>query len=265
MTTETASETRASFDAETLAATLKDLKSKENTLLANPNVPGELVKIQDVIPAKPKRKVPPIPKKGITIKFVNLLLPWVENYWVARKHYPSTEALMQEFGLSFEEVIFLNQSNMWLKCLDRRGIRRPNVDSDFLSPKQQAAIALITNYHDKRHKEVKLAAIGCSLEEYNGWMNDKAFKDALSVRSDEVLNHVSIDANITLAQLIQAGDFRATKFYFEITGKASSSEAINVKQTMQILIEAVQKHVKDPKVLQAIAEEVNNVRSIQSL
>ena len=96
-------------------------------------------------------------------------------------------------------------------------------------------------------------------------MNDKAFKDALSVRSDEVLNHVSIDANITLAQLIQAGDFRATKFYFEITGKASSPEAINVKQTMQILIEAVQKHVKDPKVLQAIAEEVNNVRSIQSL
>lgn len=254
-----------SFDADSLKATLKDLQSKENTLLANPSVPGELVKIQDVVPALPKRKLPKLPKNGMNIKFVNLMMPWVENFWVQRKRYPSTDEMVVEFGISREEVLFINTQPMWLKCLDRRGIRRPNIAEDFLSSKQQAAIALITNYHDARHKDLKLASIGCSHEEYNGWMNDPAFKNAINARSDEVLNNVGVDANIALAQLIQAKDFRATKFYFEITGKAASPEAINVKQTMQILIEAVQKHVRDPAVLQAIAEEVNNVRSIQGL
>lgn len=253
------------FDADALKATLKELKSDDKTLLHNDAVPGTLVSVAEVIPAAPKRKLPQLPKQGMSIKFANLMLPFVENFWATRKRYPDTGTLMQEFGLSREEVLFINEQKMWLKCLDRRGIRRPNIDEDFLSHKQQAAIALISNYHDKRHKEVKLASIGCSLEEYNGWMNDKAFKDALNARSDEVLNHVGIDANIALAQLIQAGDFRATKFYFEITGKASSPEAINVKQTMQILIEAVQKHVKDPTVLQAIAAEVNQIRSIQGV
>src|SRR5690606_26030620 len=101
--------------------------------------------------------------------------------------------------------------------------------------------------------------------EYNGWMNDPTFKNAITARADDVLNNVGVDANLGLAKLIQDNDFRAIKFYFEITGKAASPEAINVKQTMQILIEAVQKHVKDPSVLQAIAEEVNTVRAIQSL
>lgn len=218
-----------------------------------------------VAQAKPKRKLPQIPKKGMTIKFVNLMLPFVENFWVQYKRFPSTDEMMHEFGISREEVIFINSQTMWLKCLDRRGIRRPNLKEDFLSAKQQAAIAVITNFHDKRAKDIKLASVGCSLEEYNGWMNDPAFYNALSIRSDSVLNNVGVDANIGLANLIQKEDFRAIKFYFEITGKAASPEAINVKQTMQVLIEAVQKHVKDPAVLQAIAEEVNNVRAIQSL
>lgn len=269
------------FDPEGLKATLKNLKHSDNTILSQETVSGEkrsatvkgtvadvsdtLVKISDVIPAPPKRIVPEFPKKGMNIKFANLLLPWVEQYWSGRKRYPESAAMMEHFGLTLDEVHLINTSKMWLACLDRRGIRRPDIAEDFLSPKQMAAVALITNYHDTRHKDIKLASIGVSLEEYNGWMNDSAFKNALSARSDEVLNHVGVDANIALAQLIQAKDFRATKFYFEITGKASSPEAINVKQSMQILIEAVQKHVRDPEILQAIANEVNQVRAIQGV
>jgi hypothetical protein len=221
--------------------------------------------VEAVAKAPAKRKLPQLPKQGMSIKFVNLMLPFVENFWAQYKRYPSTDEFVHEFGISREEVIFINSQKMWLKCLDRRGIRRPNLREDFLSEKQQAAIALITNFHDRRSKQEKLASIGCSHEEYNGWMNDPAFYNAINIRADNVLGNVGVDANVGLASLIQKEDFRAIKFYFEITGKAASPEAINVKQTMQVLIEAVQKHVKDPAVLQAIAEEVNNVRAIQSL
>lgn len=270
--------TSTAFDPEALKATLKTLKS-ENPEVVKGEVTNSSKKFVEQVSAEeaaalelievgsapPKRKLPQIPKNGMTIKFVNLMLPWVENFWAQYRRFPSTDEFIAEFGLSREEVIFINTQTMWLKCLERRGIRRPDLAQDFLSPKQQAAIALITNFHDKRDKATKLASIGCSLEEYNGWMNDTAFYNAINIRSDAVLGNVGVDANIGLANLIQKEDFRAIKFYFEITGKASSPEAINVKQTMQVLIEAVQKHVKDPAVLQAIAAEVNQVRAIQGV
>ena len=263
------------FDAEGLKQTLKDLQSKENSLVSNAastsvagtvtKVSDHLIKYDEVIPAPVRRKIREIPDKGINIKYVNLLLPFVEEYWHGRGRYPETTAFMEHFGLRLEEVQQINTSKLWLACLDRRGIARPDVAQDFLTSKQIAAISLLSNYHDTRHKDIKLASIGCSLEEYQGWLKNSAFKNALSARTDEILNHVGIDANVALAQLIDAKDFRAVKFYFEITGKAASPEAINVKQTMQILIEAIQKHVKDTDVLQSIADEVNQVRAIQGL
>src|SRR5215216_5418544 len=193
--------TETTFDAQALQATLKELKSDPqiaNQMVVHGDVVDDAILktvANDLIPAMPKRKLPQLPKKGMTIKFVNLMLPFVENFWVERKRYPSTDVLIQEFGISREEVLFINTSVMWLKCLDRRGIRRPNVDEDFLSPRQQAALSLVTNYHDKRHKELKLAALGVSLEEFNGWMHDPAFKSAINARSDDVLNNVGVDAN----------------------------------------------------------------------
>lgn len=264
------------FDVDSLRETLSALKSDPsiaNNMLNHEVVTGEVTSdartletIADaVLPSVAKRTIPQFPKKGLTIKYVNKILPWVENYWLQYKRYPSTDAFIEEFGFERDEVLSLNSAVLWLKCLDRRGIKRPNIAEDFLSPTQQAAISLLTNFHDRRPKPVKLAAIGVDAEQLNGWMNNPAFKEQLNRRSDEILGHVGVDANIGLANLIQKEDFRAIKFYFEITGQAASPEAINVKQTMQILIEAVQKHVSDPAVLQAIAAEVAQVRSIQGV
>lgn len=257
---------QSAFDVEALKSTLKTLQT------AHPVVEGSVVDnaettYEELLPAQlpPKRMLPELPKNGLSIKFINKMLPWVENFWATKKRYPTTNEIIAQFGLPRDEVLYINSNKLWLNCLKRRGIRAPNVAEDFLSTKQQAAIAVVTNFNDKRHKDLKLLSIGCSLEEYNGWLSDPTFKSALNARSDEVLNHIGVDANIGLANLIQKEDFRAIKFYFEITGKAASPEAINVKQTMQILIEAVQKHVRDPATLEAIASEVNQLRAIQGL
>ena len=65
-----------------------------------------------------------------------------------------------------------------------------------------------------------------------------------------------------MAKKVRSGDVPALKFYYEITGRASSPEAINLKMTMAKMIEAVQKHVKDPAVLQAIASELQGVAPV---
>jgi hypothetical protein len=228
------------------------------------DVKSNLIRYDQVIPAVASRRSRRIPKTGITQKWMNQFLPWVEQHWHERHYYPSTEDFMQKWGLDKKEVLTLNVHTPWLKCLDRRGVRRPDVLEDFLTSKQMAAIALITNVNDFRHQTVKLKSINVSAEEYDGWLQNTSFKNALSIRSENVFNNAGIDANLAIGKLVKNGDFRATKFYMEMTGKAQTPEQINIKQTIQILIEAVQKHA-DPATLQAIVAEVQQIRAIQGL
>lgn len=206
------------------------------------------------------------PKKGKNFgpKFVRYAMPWFETYWHAHSRYPSNEEIMDRFGCTLTQVQELNRHRFWLDSLDRRGIQRPGTGAE-LSDKQIAAIALITNFNILEPLPIKLASIGVTEQELDGWYKNPVFKQALTNRADSVLDNVSVDADVELARAIKRGDFRAIKFYFEITGKAQSQEAVDVRRTMQILVEAVQKHVKDQDTLDAIGREVHAIRDIQGL
>lgn len=201
-------------------------------------------------------------------KFTSKAMPWFEQYWHERGRYPDNEEIMDRFGCSLAQVHLLNRHRFWLQSLDRRGISRPSLSGagvPELTDKQIAAISLITNFNILEPLPQKLASIGVTEEELDGWYKNAAFKTALRNRADTVLDNVSTDASVELARAIKKGDFRAIKFYFEITGQTQSQEALDVKRAMQILIEAVQKHVKDDATLEAIASEVQSMRAIQGL
>lgn len=222
----------------------------------------QLTSLPDVV--KPA-KVIKFPKTGIGPQFVNKVMPWVEQFWHTKHHYPSDVDFAEKFGFTSEQLFILNNSKFWLNCLDRRGIQRPNRDADNLSERQIAAIALITNFHDTRSTFARLQAINVSEEEVNGWYANPAFKRALQERADDVLENVAPDAQAELARQINRGNFAALKFWFEITGRAQSPETLNIKQAMNILIEAVQKHVTDQDTLNAIGDEVARMRAIQGI
>lgn len=196
-------------------------------------------------------------------KFVRRAMPWFEQFWHANQRYPEADEIMAFFGCTLQQVASLNTHRFWLQALDRRGIARPGISG--LNDKQIAAIALLTNFNLVEPVQDKLGSIGVSEEELNGWYQNPEFTDELTRRADHVLHNISSDATMGLARLIKDNDFRAIKFYFDITGKSQSPEAINVKQAMQILVEAVQKHVKDPEILKAIGDEVNTMRAIKGL
>lgn len=203
--------------------------------------------------------------KTIGPQFTKKVMPWVEQYWHSHGKYPDVVDFADKFGLEADFINLMNQSKFWLKALDARGIARPNVDSQYLSDRQIAAIAILTNFDDTRSPIGKLAQINVTEEELNGWRRNEHFNAELRKRTDNTLENVAPDATAELARQIKRGNFAALKFWFEITGRATSPEAVNVKQAMQILVEAVQKHVDDPATLQAIADEVNRVRAIQGV
>jgi hypothetical protein len=221
------------------------------------NDSGRVIKAAD----KPKAK---FPKGGIGPQFVNRYMHKFEQYWHANGEYPNDTWIIAEFGFTLLQVQALNNSKFWLQSLDRRGIRRPSTDQSKLSPEQVAAIAVITNYSDRRPVPARLEAMGVSQEILHGWQSDPAFKKELTERAADTFRNVAPVAEIRLAQAVERGNLNAIKFYFEVTGKAETPETINVKRALQTIIEAVQKHCSQDQ-LEAIQSEVNSVLGMQRM
>lgn len=203
-----------------------------------------------------------MPKGKIGPQFTRKIVPWVEVFWHSHKRYPTDTELAAQFGFDADDLLKLKASKFYNNCLRDRGI---TPSQDFFTEKQVAAIALITNFTDNRPVDAKLAGIGVTPEMYNGWMQDGRFKRELQSRADDILDNVYPEAQAQLAKQVRNGNFQALKFYYEVTGRANSPEAINVKMTMARLIEAVQKHVKDPAVLAAIASEIQSVAPVAEI
>lgn len=216
----------------------------------------------DLVPvpkALPENKFP----KTLGPKYFNKIMPWFESFYHEYHRYPNATELVEHFGWTLEQLNAVNSNKFWLSMVDRRGITRPDRDASVLSARQIAAITVLSNFHDVRNPVAKLAAIEVTEEELNGWYRNPHFMAELRRRTDDALDNVAPDAQVALAQAIKKGNFQAVKFWYEITGRAQSPEQVNLKMALQTLIEAVQKHVKDPEVLAAIGEEVESLRKIQ--
>lgn len=222
----------------------------------------------DVVVVSPNQPVLPknrFPKGGIGPSFVRTFMPWFENYWHEHKRYPNEADIIQRFGFKADQVALLNSHKFWLESLDRRGIARPDRDAEELTDRQIAAIVVLTNFNDTRNPVARLASLNVTEEELYGWYSNPAFKRELARRAEDTFENVAPDATVELARAIRRGNFQAIKFYYEITGQASSPEVINLKRVIQILSEAIQKHVKDEDVLRALGAEIELVRGINKL
>ena len=213
---------------------------------------------------------------------VNKVVPWIETFWFAQKRFPSDTELVTVFNfggqplnsagskVEFDLLQKLKLTKQFKLALNARGITyNPFSESgsqDFskLSPAQVATISLLTNFSDTRPTPLKLRSINVTTEEIQGWMVNPEFNRLLTARADEQLNNIYPEAVTALNRRIKNGSVPAIKFYFELTGRATTPETLNLKLAMQHLIEAVQKHVHDPLVLEAIARDFQAVQALSS-
>lgn len=130
----------------------------------------------------------------------------------------------------------------------------------FLSPEQLAVANSILNLQDQRSVSKKLADFGVSAATYGNWKKDPSFNAYLRERSEALLGNSIGEVHLALIDAARNGDVSAMKLFYEITGRHTpgSRQDINVQSMLVLVIEAVQKHVTDPKVLQAIASEIQD-------
>lgn len=218
-----------------------------------------------IMPAN-KAVVNKFPKNGIGPRFVNKYMHKFEQYWLSEGKYPDDVWIIENFGFTKDQCVYLNNSKFWLQSLDRRGIRRPLPPNEQpqLSAEQVAAIAVITNYSDRRPVQARLEAMGVTQEILHGWQADPVFRAELTARAADTFQNIAPVAEVRLAQAVDKGNLNAIKFYFEVTGKAETPESINLKKAMTTMVEAIQKHCT-PDQQQAIQQEINAVLGMKGV
>lgn len=127
-----------------------------------------------------------------------------------------------------------------------------------LTQEQASALLLICDPTDRRTTATKMKSLGLTYAVYQAWMRDPVFRAERQRRSKENLDDVVPAALDRLAGNVEAGDQRAIEYVLAAKGVYSPAQA-NQQDAMRVVyavLEAVQKHVRDKDVLQAILDDV---------
>jgi hypothetical protein len=186
------------------------------------------------------------------------LLSYFEQFYVINDgKVPTNEQVAIALGWSVATVVSLLEHKDLQKMLERRGIPwAENATAGHLTPTQVAVAVTTTNFADTRPLNQKLDSLGVLPAQYQGWLQEATFRDFVNECADKTLQNVRPQAVTAFAQQVASGDLNAFKYFNEITGQFSSPETQNLKALLQLTIETIQRHVKDPKVLAAIAQDL---------
>jgi hypothetical protein len=184
-----------------------------------------------------------------------------EEHWMRYKRFPIVSNIAAKTGLTHTQVVECLSREALQHGLDSRGI--PWMDpGDNLSPRQLACIQLLLNISDKRTQTQKLKSLGISPSLLQGWKKQDTFRNVYQKRAEELFGEALPEVHTAMINMATSGDVKAAKMIYAKTGfynERTVEQGINVKFVLIKVLEAIQKHVKDPAVLQAVAEEFNGI------
>lgn len=150
-------------------------------------------------------------------------------------------------------------------ALEARGVQ---VDPDAgLHSLQQAALIAITDFSNTKTLKAKLESVGATLSQHQAWMRNPMYAAAYRSRTEEQFKDAVPTALNALLTNVEKGDQRAIEKVLEITGRynPNQKELENARVVIVTLVEAIQKHIKDPTIMQDILDEVNKKTSVAAL
>lgn len=198
------------------------------------------------------------------------LIDYIEQAYLLRGVIPSLEATQEYLDkfrgitLSLSELTELVESQEVKDAFGRRGIdTNANVPGYGLTPDQLAAANLLLDFSDRRSSKVKLESLGLTTAKYQAWLRNPNFQAYTKERAENLLGDVTHEAHSALVKNMEKGDLRSIQLYYEMTGRWSSKTVgdLNVEFLMIKILETIQRHVKDPEMLRAIAGDLSSLNA----
>lgn len=195
------------------------------------------------------------------------LINYYELQWHLRHRVPTTEEVTTYLKQKYEKEgkntkITQTSINYYLtrkpviKALDDRGIPWRQHSQDELTATQVAAAITVMNMVDDRPIADKLDQLGITTVQYQAWLNDPQFKNLVNNLADQNLTNIRPAAITEFTKKINQGDWNAIKYWLETTGELKGNDAPQSEVLLPRLIEILQKHIKDPEILMAIAQDM---------
>jgi hypothetical protein len=187
---------------------------------------------------------------------------FIERFHAMQGETPTDEIMNKRFALAPNELAEFKTHPLVAKSMAFRGITYPAL-ADLLNERQMAAVAVMTNFIDKRSDEKKLRDIGITTREWATWMLDENFQKYLSTRSERMLVGAQHEAHLGLIKGMRNGNVASVKLFNEMTGRYNpeADNQVNVKLLLHSFIEVLQRHIKDPIQLHGIAGELMQIAS----
>lgn len=160
-------------------------------------------------------------------------------------------------GINTVSIDNLKNSKLFKASMDARGITELGV----ITQRQMAAAAVMLNLTDRRSDEKKLRDIGVSTEEYTNWVQNNVFAEYLRQRSEQMITNSVHEAHMGLMRGVRQGNTASIKLYYELSGRYNPNEENNVNVRLLIgkVLEAIQKHVREPATLNKLAVELSQL------
>lgn len=184
------------------------------------------------------------------------LVNFYELQWALRTNVPTIEEVAQYLKLSQVTVNYYLQRAPVIKALKQRGIPYQQHTQEDLTATQVATAVTMMNFADTRSNDEKLDQLGINATQYQAWLKDPQFKNLIDNLADQNLRNIKPVAIGELTKKINQGDWNAVKYYLDTTGALVNNEAPQSEQLIMMIIEIIQKHVPDPEIIVAIAQDI---------
>lgn len=184
------------------------------------------------------------------------LIEFYEREWFLRHKVPTVEEVATELNIKHTAVNYYLLRPPVKAGLKKRGIPYEQHSRENLTATQVAVAITMSNFADTRPNEVKLDQMGVNPSQYYAWLNDPQFKEMVEQLADQNMNNIRPTAIGELTKKINSGDWNAVKFYLETTGALTNNDAPQSEHLIKMFVEIIQKHVKDPEIIMAIAQDV---------
>jgi hypothetical protein len=189
------------------------------------------------------------------------LINFYELQWHLRQHVPTIEEVTTHLKKSNSQVTqvsvnyYLQRKNV-VKALDKRGIPWRQHTQSELTATQVAAAVTMMNFADTRSNDEKLDQLGINPTTYYSWLNDPQFKNLVDSLADRNLTNIRPTAVGEFTKLINKGDWKAIQYFLDVTGELKGNDVPQSEQLLKMIIEIIQRHVKDPETIVAIAQDI---------
>jgi hypothetical protein len=188
-------------------------------------------------------------------------LTYIEQCYFLHGTLPTNEQLSDVIGVTVQTIKNWWKNDSFQLVLRNKGLPvggETQSKKEVLTPEQLAVANKVLNLQDRRSLREKLEEAGVTPQKYQVWRRDPTFNEYMRKRAESLFSGGSDAEYLYLMKNVEGGSLEAAKLYFEMTGiyNPKISLELNVDRVMVGVIEIIQRRVKDPAILEAIASDI---------